>query len=166
MRQHLLLLLIILLSNSIFSQENGKEKTLTYKDNISWIESFNKVEKLSEKIELVKERIRNDTLIYSPDTCKIKIQITNDSVKTLNETECYYKIKFILNVRNSAYFLDILKYPRQRNIIEFLKESNISEVKTLWGVEAIKIYGSTARYGVVILKSDSRDLKKKIKNVL
>jgi hypothetical protein len=79
---------------------------------------------------------------------------------------CECKIVFVLGFKKIAYSLDPNEYPKTNTVLELVTDENIDKITVLKGDIASTLYGTNGRCGVVVMYSESRKFKRKIKNVL
>lgn len=171
MERILIFVLLLSFSKSIFSQEIIQDSVLTLKQNAKWIKDFEKLNSKSKQIDEIKKKIFTDSIyIRQNGNIKIGCDVIIENEETIREAmekaNCECKIIFILSFKKASYLLDPIEYPKTNRILKLVEEYNIDEINVLKGIDALVLYGITARCGVVIMSSDSRKFKRRIKNVL
>jgi hypothetical protein len=143
------------------------DSILTENQNIEWISKFEKLNSKPEQIIEAKKKILADTIYKRPTTsCRIIIQSQESIEEARAKENCECKIVFVLGFKKSAYLLEPIEYPKTNRILELVTEKNIDKITVLKGDIASALYGTNGRCGVVVMYSDSRKFKRKIKNVL
>ena len=171
MKQFLTIIIILLFSKSAFSQETKTNSILTEKHNAEWISEFEKINSKSEQIAEIKKKIFLDSIYirqngYNRIGCRIIIQDGESFKESLEKADCECKIVFVLGFKKVAYLLDPIEYPKTSKRLELVTDKNIDKITVLKGEVATAMYGTNGRCGVVVMHSDSRKFKRKIKNVL
>ncbi|MEW7292852.1 hypothetical protein [Aquimarina sp. 2304DJ70-9] len=166
--KHLLILTITLLfGKNVFSQETTTDLILTEKQNTEWIASFEKLSSKSDQIAQIKKKIFADTIYKRQKSyCRIVIKNQETIQDAMEKANCECKIVFVLGLKKNAYLLDPTEYPKTNRILELVTDKNVDKVTVLKGTNASALYGTNGRCGVVIMYSDSRKFKRKVKNVL
>lgn len=157
----------ILVFGTNFAQENKQSDCKLELENELWIKEFIKAESKSKKIELIKNKIKADS-VYAKYEPKIRTKhsatITNEQVNE-NGTKCGCKIYFALQYKNrDAIELNLNSKPELSNLIKILNSENIEEIINVFDKTALMIYGSYGECGYVKLKTRNRKLKRKIKS--
>jgi len=167
MKQFLILSLALLFYKDVLSQETKTDLILTKKQNAEWILKFEKLNSKSDQIAEIKKKIFADTICKQQKSyCGIVVKSLEMIQETLERSNCECKILFILNLKKSAYLLNPKKIHKTNRILELVIDKNIDKVTVLKGVSASALYGSNGRCGVITIHSDSRKLKRQVKNVL
>jgi len=171
MKRFLFFALLLSFSKTIYSQEIKTDLLLTEKQNADWITEFEKLESESEKIAEIKKKIYADSIYirqngYNRIGCRILIRDGETFKKSLEKANCECKIVFVLGLKKSAYLLEPIEYPKTNKILELITEKNIDKITVLKGDIASALYGTNGRCGVLVMYSDSRKFKRKVKNVL
>ena len=171
MKKLLIIVLLLFLSKTLFSQEIKTDSLLTEKQNAEWISEFEKLDSKTEKISEIKKKIFADSIFirkngYNRIGCRIIIKNGETLKKSIGKTNCECKIVFVLGFKKSAYLLEPIEYPKTNGILEMITEKNIDKITVLKGITASALYGTNGRCGVVVMYSGSRKFKRKIKNVL
>ncbi|NQY28982.1 MAG: hypothetical protein HRT69_05865 [Flavobacteriaceae bacterium] len=163
MKQLIFIFLILLINKSVVSQEVKIDSNLSEKQNAEWFMKFEKLSLKSEQITTIKKKIFADT-IYVRQNSKIRIIIKNQ--KKLKKIDCECKIVFVLYFKKGGHLLDPIEHPKTNEILKLITEKNIDNIRILEGYDGTALYGSKGKCGVVLMHSNSRKLKRKIKNVL
>lgn len=170
MKHILIFALFLAVGKTIYSQEMQVDSLLTAKQNTQWIAQFEKLTTKSKQIAEIKKKIYDDSIYirqngYNRIGCRIIIKNKESIQEALEKANCECKIVFVLAIRKDGYLLDPIEYPKTNKILELMSEENIHRVNILKGINAIALYGTDARCGVVVISSDSRKFKRKVKNV-
>jgi len=163
MKQLLIFVLALIISKSALSQESKTDSILTEKQNVEWFAEFEKLSLKTDQVSVIKKKIFADTIYKRQNS---NIRIINQNKKALEKTICECKIVFVLYFKKDGYILDPIEYPKTNKILELVTEQNIDEITILKGENGSALYGTKARCGVVLMHSNSRKFKRKIKNVL
>jgi hypothetical protein len=171
MKRILIFALFLLFSKTIFSQEKETDSLLTEKQNAEWIAEFEKLDSKFEQLSQIKKKIESDSIYYvgnvhfhTSGNERVEHQ-TIGSGKKIYESNCECKIMFKLIVKSDEYILDFSEFEHTDNILNLINESNVDKI-TVWKNDmASVLFGQRAKCGGIILYSDNRKLKKKIKNV-
>lgn len=167
MKQLLFSALVLCFSNTIFSQEIKTDSLLTEKQNTEWISEFEKLDSKSEQLIQIKKKIFADTIYKKQQTyCRIVIKDQETIQNAMKKTNCECKIVFVLGFKREAYLLDPIEFPKTNKRLKLVTDRNIDKITVLKGDVASTLYGTNGRCGVVVMYSDSRKFKRKIKNVL
>jgi len=172
MKRLLIFAFLLSFSNTIFSQEIKTDSLLTEKQNAEWITEFEKLDSKSEQIAGIKKKIESDSIYYVGNTHfhnsgneRVEHQ-TFGSGKKIYESNCECKIMFKLIVKSDEYLLDYSEFEHTDKILNLINDSNIEKITVYKNDFAPILFGQRAKCGGIILYSDNRKLKKKIKNVL
>ncbi len=171
MKRLLIFALLLLVGKTIYSQEIKTDSLLTEKQNAEWIAEFEKLDSKSTQIAEIKKKIYADSIYirqngYNRIGCRILIRDGETFKESLEKANCECKIVFVLGFKKSAYLLEPIEYSKTNRILELVTEKNIDKITVLKGDIASALYGTNGRCGVVVMYSDSRKFKRKIKNVL
>ncbi len=163
--------LILLLAKNVSSQEIKSDAILTEKQNAEWITEFEKLSSKNEQIAEIKKKIYSDSIYirkngYNRIGCRIIIQNVESFKKSLEKSDCECKVVFVLGFKKEAYLLDPIEYPKTNKRLELITNKNIDKITVLKGNVASALYGTNGSCGVVVMYSDNRKFKRKIKNVL
>lgn len=148
--------LFFLICTFVYGQETKKKCDLRIANDY-WLEKFDKTNSLAEKIDLIKIKIKSDSIF-----------------KTNNDPDLYcdYKAEFILNYKKRKRLgLYLTNSKEASELIEKMDSTNITSINLVkmpyW---KRGLYCSNPaplpRVILVILKTESKALKKEIKNVL
>ena len=171
MKQLLIFVLLLTFNKTIFSQEIKTDSLLTEKQNAEWITEFEKLDSKSKQITEIKKKILSDS-IYSKKNghyrigCRIIVKNGETIESARKRANCECKILFVLNFKRTGYLLDVSEYPKTVKRLDLINSKNINKIKVIKGIAASTLYGIDGRCGVVVLFSDDRKFKRKIKNVL
>ena len=171
MKQILIFALLLSVGKTIYSQEIKIDSLLTEKQNAEWIEEFDKLNSKTEQIAEIKKKIYTDSLFTTKNAQNRKrSRIIIKELETLEEASgkasCECKIKFVLYFEEGSHFLDPIQFPKTNEILELITEKNIDIITIIKGYSGTALYGSQGKCGVVLINSNNRKLKRKIKNVL
>ncbi|MEZ4795617.1 MAG: hypothetical protein R2785_00485 [Flavobacteriaceae bacterium] len=85
-------------------------------------------------------------------------------VNKIDEADC--KITFVLALKDEeSYYLDPIEYSKTVKILNIINDKNIDNINILEGNEAVTLYGTYGKCGVIVLFSKNRKLKKTISNL-
>lgn len=162
----LLFILIVISLQTVKAQDNKISDCKLQENNKLWKIKYKKSENKNEKISLIKEKIQFDSL-FTPFTPKIRIPhsatITNEHIDN-NGSKCGGKILFILyHKKMESIFLNLNEKPNLSSLVSKINTENIKQIDYLESETARAVYGTRAKYGVIILRTDDRNLKKTIK---
>ena len=167
MKRLLFFALLLSFCNTLFAQEIKTDSILTEKQNAEWISEFEKLDYKSEKIAEIKKKIFADTIYKrQKNYCRIVIKNQETIQEAMEIANCECKIVFVLGFKKIAYSLDPNEYPKTHTVLELVTDENIDKITVLKGDIASALYGTNGRCGVVVMYSESRKFKRKIKNVL
>jgi hypothetical protein len=160
------LLFLTLLFTIICFGQNTKVDSLTSKNsNLNWIKRLEEVNTKGDKLKVIIEKIKTDSIISQSDIIeKIVINVNdgenvNDAIN--KKTKC--KIVFVLIQGKVGHLLDLNQYPNYSVALKYLTEETIDSIEILKDEKATSLYGSRAICGVVEMKSNNRKLKKLIR---
>lgn len=164
--RHKLLYLNLLFVIICFGQNFKIDSLTSKKFNANWINELKKINTTEEKLKVIIEKIKIDSVISKVDISE-KITIKADEGESVidminKKTKC--KILFVLNQKKIGRILDLNRFPNNSLILNFLTIDNVKSIEILEHENAISIYGSNASFGVVILNSDDRKLRKAYEN--
>ncbi len=152
-----IIITIFLISFNLFAQKIEKPYPKQIDSKI-WIENFNRIKLNSEKIIEIKEKIISDTLFYN-----YKEGIILDNPRDPKSHIC--KILFLIEFSGKYYEIDLLQNPKLLQIMKYIIEDNITEIKILNDFESAVLFSSYGSCGVIVMSSNKK-LKRKLKNVL
>ena len=171
MRKILFILSIFVFGIS-YSQENVYPDCNLQIENEQWKIKFEKTESKTERISLIKQKIKSDS-IYSLREPKFKI---SHSITWYNEqvdekgNDCGCKILFILYYsKKNLIILNLNSKPELSSILKELNSENIDLFYSFDKLTAQTLYGTSSKCGFIqmTLKDNKikRKIKRKIKNV-
>ena len=130
-------------------------------NNFIWLEKLEKISKKQDQIKFIIEKIKSDS-IYKNSEIKIESYVPeNGHISDKIESDnC--KIKFALSENKKLYVLDLNQNPSYTNILKYLNEETIKEVKILEGMSATALFGRNGNCGVVWLIANKK-LKRVVK---
>ncbi len=167
--KNLIYILTILVFGITYAQENKTSDCNLQLENKLWKMEFEKAKSKSERIELIKRKVKSDS-IYEQSEPKI---ITVHSATIFNEhkdkngTECGCKILFILHYKKrKSIIVNLNERPELNIIVEKLNSDNVEQIWYEFKKETAQaVYGVSGKCGFVQLKITDRKLKRLIKNV-
>ncbi len=172
MERLLIFALLVLVGKTFYSQEIKTDSLLTEKQNAEWIAEFEKLKSKSEQIAEIKKKIESDSIYYVGNTHfhnsgneRVEHQ-TFGAGKKIYESNCECKIMFKLIVKSDEYLLDYSEFEHTNKILSLINKLNIDKITVYKNDMAPILFGQRAKCGGIILYSDNRKLKKRIKNVL
>lgn len=159
------LLLSFLFLGICFGQDSNLGECALQRENKTWISEYKLLDNRADQIDFVVRKIIADAYYFSENLQTASI---GDS-KVLEQNSCDPKdfIRFgLLYDNNKGLILDLKKNPDLEELISDFNSENISSIE-LKEYEEKDIYRKfdSRRYGVVIYTED-RDLKKKIRKTL
>ena len=165
----ILYIISFLVFGATFAQENKTSDCNLQSENDLWKTEYENSESNKERIELIKEKIKSDS-IYSYREPKIKI---NHNITFINQhvdkkgTECGCKILFILNYqKQKTIIVNLNERPELNIVVNSLNTENVEQVMFSFDQKTAQdIYGTSSKCGFVQLKVTDRKLKRLIKNV-
>lgn len=168
MKLLLLFGLVLFVNKVVLSQEIKSDSFLTEENNIVWIKEFEKLNEKSDQLFEIKRKVFGDSIYKRKRSyCLIGVKKSEVLKKTVEKTNFECKIMFILSLKGDMYILDQNENSKTNKILELLTTKNIDGVTVLKkGDDALALYGTYGRCGVVILYSDNRRLYRKVKNIL
>lgn len=155
-----ILIFTIIFSNLAFSQSKF-DSIPNIQNNFIWLEKLEKISKKQDQIKFIIEKIKSDS-IYKNSEIKIESYVPeNGHISDKIESDnC--KIKFALSENKKLYVLDLNQNPSYTNILKYLNEETIKEVKILEGMSATALFGRNGNCGVVWLIANKK-LKRVVK---
>ncbi len=165
----ILLILFIIVYGISYSQENNFSDCTLQTNNKQWKEKFKKADGHIEQIEMIKFKIKDDSL-YDDYIPKLRIKhtpsITNQHIDKKGN-KCGCKILFVLYyTKNKSILLDLNSNPKQVNIVENLNNENTKIEFYLFDKKAQALYGTLGECGVVQMRTTDKSLKRIIKHEL
>ncbi len=160
--KHILLFFLVIISQTVASQEIIDDTILSKIENIKWMNNFEKLSLKSDKILKVKQKIIADTLFKQANKYSRIIFMNNKNTEeVLPKVACECKILFVLVLNDKSYYLlDPVEYPSTLTIVKQLSNVGIKDIYTVKNTNAAALYGEYAKCGVVLLISDNSKLKK------
>jgi hypothetical protein len=170
MKQLLIFAVILLINNTVLSQETKTDSILTKKQNVEWLLEFKKIKSTKDKLEAIKKKVFEDRVYnVSEKSC---FNLVDYDSPYYREKQLLYecKIAFALKIRKGYYLLDLLNNSKSLEILNQVAADYIENIEVLDGKTgealAFAYFGSSSCGMAIIINSDSRKLKRKIKNVL
>ena len=166
--KHKLLFLSLLFTIIIFGQNSKIDYLISKNSNLNWVNSLIEINTKEEKLTIIIEKIKKDSIISQSDIIE-KIVIKTNEGENINDaidktTKC--KIVFVLIQGKVGHLLDLNQYPNYSVALNYLTGETIDSIEILKGEKATSLYGFRAICGVVIMKSNNRKLKKLIRKSL
>jgi len=169
MKRILFFTLFLCLSNVIFAQEDNTSDCNLQSENKLWKAEYEKAENKSERIKLIKSKIKSDS-IYEQSEFKIKTAhsptIFNEH-KNKNGIECGCKILFILHYKKRrSIIVNLNDRPELSIVVDELNSENVERIWSEFKKETAQaVYGVAGKCGFIQLRIKDRKLKRLIKNV-
>lgn len=166
------ILFYILFSLSILSYgQYSKIDSLTLRDfNEKWIEDLLKLDEKETQLVMIIEKLKVDSMVSESDF-KETIDVSQSYYTSYDTVELSEVIKrtkkckilFVLDNMEAKYLLDLNEFPHFSKVIEDFTSETIEEIQFINKDEALPVYGSTSNCGVIILKSNDKNLKRLIR---
>lgn len=140
-----------------------------FEKNEIWWKEINSETDTTEKFELIRKKIINDTIYkkYNPEIKSVSSPTINHNNIDDKGNLCGVKILFVIKYhKKKDLILDLVEQPKY---IDFLNEFNSenTEILLIPSTEGVMaIYGQRGSSGVVFMTVTDKILKRKIKNVL
>ena len=156
---------IIILIFLFFGKIHGQNPCDLSLENISWKSKFEKAQSEIEKIKLIKEKIKFDS-VYSPANRNVVIRDGNNNrYYNKNGDNCGCKILFLLEYSKKKNIpLNLSLKPKLSKIVDKINAENTDiyfhsfDQKT-----SVSMFGSNGECGFVIMTTKNKGLKKLIK---
>ena len=152
-------LFLVTLTLPANAQETNTKALLTQDENETWLQEYQQLEDSQEKLKMIKAKILYDAQFVGPRPGISLTGLNEEQREALKERESKKpkvtadcKILFVLQATQS-HILDLEKSPQYKSLVEHLETFSISDT-ILTGTSASAIYGSRARCGVVLLKTE------------
>jgi len=154
--KHFLLTFLIL--KSICSLAQNEKLILTENENKSWFESLKKTEILTEKIDLINNRLTSDLKVYIEWNFSGGITVSRfpklDSIRKFR-TKGFCKPLYLVKYKNDVIAFRIenpINSKLTDSVTELISENNILNVE-IWTDDKRKaLYGTSSDCGVIILE--------------
>ncbi len=146
-------------------------------DNEIWLSDLEQTPNKSEKILMIKNKIKLDSqyILEHPEKENFwKEQVTNDTLTTSQATldkyqlatdGCNCKIKFMLVVKNDQFNLDATKYNFVKPVLNQVQANTIDTILIQNNFKTNKIY-EEKECGIIYLYTENLRLKQQIKDRL
>jgi hypothetical protein len=165
----ILYILSILVFGTTYAQENKTCDCNLQTENKLWKAEYEKAESKTERINLVKSKIKSDP-IYKQSEPKIK---TAHSPTIINEhedpdgIECGCKILFIFHYKKRrSIIVNLNERPELSIVVDKLNSENVERIWSEFKRETAQaVYGVAGKCGFIQLRITDRKLKRLIKNV-
>ena len=159
----------ILVFGATYAQENKSSDCNLHSKNQLWKAEYEKAETKTERIELIKAKIKSDS-IYEQSEPKI---ITVHSPTIINEhknqdgIECGCKILFIFHYKKRrSIIVNLNDRPELSIVVDKLNSENVERIWSEFKNETAQaVYGVAGKCGFIQLRITDRKLKRLIKNV-
>ncbi|WP_336093900.1 hypothetical protein [Leeuwenhoekiella sp. CH_XMU1409-2] len=170
MRVFTLCFLLFALALSASAQDVKPKDRLTQEENETWLQKYQQLDDSEEKLKMIKAKILYDAQFVGPrpgisltglNEAQRQALKERESKKPKVTADC--KILFVLQTTQS-HFLDLEKSPQYKAFVEHLETFSISDT-ILTGASASAIYGTRARCGVVLLKTEDPDALNYLKTI-
>lgn len=165
----LIYILSIIFFGITYSQENKTFDCNLQLENKLWKTEFEKAKSKSERIELIKRKIKSDSIYKQSEPKIITVHSATyyNNHKDKNGNECGCKILFILHYKKrKAIILNLNERPELKIVVEKLNSDNVEQIWYVFKKETAQaVYGMSGKCGFVQLKITDRKLKRLIKNV-
>jgi len=165
------ILLTFLFLNSIYSLAQDEQFILTEKTNDLWFQSVNATNKLTEKIELINQRLISDMNVYInwsfPDGITVQRIPKLDSIRR-TRIQGFCKPLYVVKYKDKEIAFRIenpLNDDLTMSVSELITENNICGVE-VWTDDKRKVlYGTSADCGIVFITTNKRKIFKAFKNL-
>ncbi|PCI11371.1 MAG: hypothetical protein COB73_02080 [Flavobacteriaceae bacterium] len=161
--KYAILLLFIFHSVFCFSQENNL--ILTEKENELWLKKLNTIENLSEKINLINQRLKNDSNIYIewslPDGITVERIPVLDSLRKVR-IKGFCKPLYILKYKSENLAFRFENPINDNKINSVIKLINIENIKSIELVddETKALFGASDNCGIILMTTDKESISK------
>ena len=160
------LIIILIISKLTFSQEAEKKTILTEKQNIEWVNEFKLLETNAEKLNAIKKKVFIDR-VYNVFEKSCFVIVDRSSPYYKKEQILYEcKITFALKIKEKYYLFDIINNPDTFKILNEVESGYIDNIEVFEGEMAYVYFGYRNCGKAIVINTDSKKLKRKIKNVL
>ncbi|WP_299126013.1 hypothetical protein [uncultured Winogradskyella sp.] len=168
MQHFLILIFFLFIYNTTFSQEKKADSILTESQNANWITKFEKINSKSSQITAIKEKVLSDTIYNKKKIpCEVYVKEGETASEAIKKSDCQCKILFFLSVREDSYILDPILFTKTNQILELITSKNIDKMTIIRKENiASALYGSRGRCGVIIMTSNNRKFKRKLRKSL
>ena len=167
--KHFLLTFLIL--KSICSLAQSEKLILTENENKLWFESINKTELLTEKIDLINNRLTNDVNVYIKWSFSDGITVSRfpklDSIRKIR-TKGFCKPLYLLKYKDNVIAFRIenpIDSELTDSITELISKNNIRNVEIWTDDNRQALYGTSADCGVITLELKKRKVFKAFKKL-
>jgi len=159
MRVFTLCFLLFALALPVSAQDAKAKNHLTQEENETWLQKYQQLDDSEEKLKMIKAKILYDAQFVGPRPGISLTGLNEEQRQALKQRESKKpkvtadcKILFVLQATQS-HILDLEKSPQYKSLVEHLETFSISDT-ILTGTSASAFYGSRARCGVVLLKTE------------
>ena len=162
------IIFILLIYNPLFGQEFDLQK-----DNSEYLVKFDSTKEVSDKIDLIKEKLLRDK-IFIPDLCisicniegyKFKFSSLCNKWKTQSGKECGKKILHYIFYKKGKEMIQLEEAinPNSIQILNILNEKNIDKIIN-FDSKMSAIFGSNAKEtNTIVIYTNDRTIKRIIK---
>ena len=158
MKKEIVLLIILM----FFGKIHGQNPCALPEENIFWKRQFEKAQSKVEKIKLIKEKIKSDS-IYSVANQNIVIRDGNNNQHyNKNGDECGCKILFLLEYsKKKSVSLNLNLKQKFSKVVEKINVENTDvNFHSFDSKIATSMFGKNGECGFVIITTKNRELKK------
>ena len=170
MRVFTLCFLLFALALPVSAQDAKAKNHLTQEENETWLQEYQQLDDSEEKLKMIKAKILYDAQFVGPrpgisltglNEAQRQALKEQESKKPRITADC--KSLFVLQTTQS-HFLDLEISPQYKAFVEHLETFSFSDT-ILTGASASAIYGTRARCGVVLLKTEDPDALNYLKTI-
>ena len=165
------ILIAFLFLNSIYSLAQDEQLILTEKTNDLWFQSLKTSNVLTEKIELINQRLISDMNVYIkwsfPDGITVLRIPKLDSIRKIRIQGICKPLYVIKNKEKEIAFRieNPLNNDLTKSVSELITENNICGVE-VWTDDKRKVlHGTSADCGIVFISTNKRKIFKAFKNL-
>ncbi len=163
-------MLTFLILQSICSLAQNEKLILTKNANDLWFQSLNATEKLSEKIDLINQRLIDDINVYIewdfPDGITVQRIPKLDSIRKIR-TKGFCKPLYVIKYKTKQIAFRIenpLNAELTNSVSELITKNNICGVDVWTDDERHVLYGTSANCGIIFITTNKRKVFKAFKN--
>ena len=160
MKKLIYLLFIIIIQNSFGQISNCNLQN----DNKIWIAKFEKAKSNIEKIKLIKDKIKADS-IYLETKPKIA-EHDQPNAKSDNKNSkgeyCGCRIRFMLTQKEKSIEANLNAKPKLSNVIKSLSAEKIEKLEYVNSKDALSLFGPKCKCGVIYIHVKDKKLQKEI----
>ncbi|GLB49533.1 hypothetical protein [Neptunitalea lumnitzerae] len=145
---------------------------LTKSENKKWLLNFSNVNEKSERISLIKQKIRSDAdyriKVETPEDYWEEEVLAEDFVRASKEKECQAcdcKISFKLIIKSEEYDLNAAKYSYVYDVLDQMESDDIEKILVDYDINKKDMY-TEGECGIVYLYTENKKLKRIIRKAL